>query len=101
MHDIGDAAVILIGGNLRDAHVFLVVQQHALARAAGDPKTVHTSLNVEFHDLSKGRFIELALRRHGSDNRRQNALKFRHDKLHLMGCSRHVNESLIIWHGLS
>ena len=54
MHDVVRAPGGLISRDLRNAHVFRVVQQHALARATGHPEALHAGLDVELHDLAEG-----------------------------------------------
>ena len=58
VHDVGNAPLVLVGGNLGDTAVFGVVQEDTFSRAAGHPETVYTGLDVELHYLAKGVLVE-------------------------------------------
>jgi len=78
VHDVGNAPLILVGGNFGDAAVFGVVQEDAFPRAAGHPETVYAGLDVELHYLAKGVLIEAPISGHRRDDGRENPIEAFH-----------------------
>ena len=78
VHDVGNAPLILVRGDLGDAPVFGVVQEDALTGPASHPESMDTGLNVELHHLAEGVLVEMAIGRHRRDNCRENPSEFVH-----------------------
>ncbi len=78
MHYVVDPAPVLVCRYLGNAHVFLVVEEYALSGASCYPEPMHTCLDVVFHHLAEGGFVQSAVLAHWRDDCGQYAFKVCH-----------------------
>ena len=73
VHDVRHAALVLLGRDLRHAHVLLVRDHDALPGAAGDPEPVHAGLHVVLVHVAEGVLVQRARLVHRRDDCRLRA----------------------------
>ena len=93
VHDVVNAPLILVGGDLGYAAVFGVVEEDAFPRAAGHPESLYTGLDVELHYLAKGVLVEVVISGHRRDDGRENPIETFHVALSC-GCDEVLEPSL-------
>ena len=75
MMDGGGFAATDISGDVGDALVFVIVEQHTLTSPSSNPEPVDPRRDVELQHPSKGLFIQAAIRVHGRNYGGNNTLE--------------------------